>query len=164
MANITRRGFIIAAAVLLAGCGSGSESKESDSVAAVSVADSVSSQADIASQLDFDGTGMTEAGDFTFYITSSGGTSEGGNVPKIVYKPGTMGVGVDVYVEGGDGTVCTVYIDGMKRAMMNAGHEQKVIQFEEQDTTEGLHKVELVSDDGGASIYRVAQYEIVIDN
>ena len=113
---------------------------------------------------DFDGTGLSETGDFTFYITSSGGTSEDGNIPKIVYKPGTMGVGIGVYVEGGDGTVCTVYIDGHKRKMMNAGHAEQFIQFEDDDTESGVHKVELVSDDGGQTVYRTSQYEIVLDN
>ena len=159
MANITRRAFLAATALLLVGCGG---NKESGSVAATSSA--ASDQQETASaQLDFDGTGLTEAGDFEFYISTSGGTSEGGKVPKIVYKPGTMGVGVDVVVQGGDGTVCTVYIDGMKRVMMNAGDAQKIIQFEEADTTEGIHKLELVSDDGGKTVYKVAQYEIVLD-
>ena len=62
-----------------------------------------------------------------------------------------------------DGTICAVYIDGHLRGKLNAGDTQQPFDLEESDMTEGVHKVELVSDsDGGASIYKVAEYEIVL--
>lgn len=168
--QITRRGFLMAGAMLmLSGCGGGNSSaadekaSETDQAAQEQTA-TIEPAAQEPETVDFDGTGMTEAGDFTFYVSSSGGTTEGGNVPQIVHKPGTMGNGIGINVEGGPGTVCTVYIDGHKRKLMNAGHATQFVDFEDSDATEGRHKVELVSnDDNEASIYKFAEYEIVLD-
>lgn len=163
--KFTRRGFLaMGAALVLSACG-GSGSQQSAQTEE-SATEATNEQAQESTQqeevLDFDGTGMQEAGDCEFYISSPGGTSEGGNVPKIVYKPGTIGAGFAVNVFGGDGTVCHVYVDGHERATINAGDVQYSVEFAESDATEGIHKVELVSEDGGATVYKSAQYEITL--
>lgn len=168
--QITRRGFLMAGAMLmLSGCGGNNstaadeKASETDRAAQEQTATSETAVKE-PEAVDFDGTGMTEAGDFTFYVSTPGGTTEDGNVPQVVYKPGTFGVGIAINVENGPGAVCTVYIDGHKRKLMNAGHEIQFVDFEDSDATEGRHKVELVSnDDNGASIYKFAEYEIVLD-
>lgn len=161
----TRREFLAMSTLLvLSGCAGGNSSASSS---AASVAQSVEQDASsvtsaAAETVDFDGAGHAEVGDLTFYLSTAGGTTEGGNVPKIVVKPNTYGTSVDVNVENGDGTICNVYIDGHKRDTLNAGRAQHSIQLEDSDKTEGKHKVELVSaDDDGATIYKVAEYEIV---
>lgn len=167
MKNITRREMLaIGAALALAGCGGNSgedspaEEKPAEGSAEVAEETAVDTPADT---LDFDGTGHEEAGDLTFYLATPGGTTEDGNVPQILVDPDTFGYGVDVCVFDGDGTVCAVYIDGHLRGKLNAGDTQQPFDLEESDMTEGVHKVELVSDsDGGASIYKVAEYEIVL--
>ena len=110
---------------------------------------------------DFDGTGMTEKGDLTFYLSTPGGTSEGGNVPQIVNEDyEVLQIGYEIM--GGDGTVCTVYVDGMEAQKVNAGEVQDVLDLSGDALAEGVHTVELVAEsDGEVTIYKSGQYEIV---
>jgi len=169
--RLTRREFLMAGVSLaLAGCGGGSDDATTDDVE--SVEDAEPEQAsqddvmpDVAEEqeaLDFDGTGLEEVGDFEFFISSSGGTSENGNVPIIAWAPDTYGDLVSVNVYGGDGTVCVVYVDGHERNKLNAGDCNVPVDYDPQDGTEGTHLVELVSySDNGATIYRKASYEVI---
>ena len=65
--------------------------------------------------------------------------------------------------EGMDGSVCTVYVDGVENSTVNAGEmSQNGIVIGESATEPGVHTVELVKMDGDApAIYKVAQYEAV---
>ena len=62
-----------------------------------------------------------------------------------------------------DGSVCTVYVDGVENSTVNAGEmSQNGIVIGEGATEPGVHTVELVKMDGDApAIYKVAQYEAV---
>ena len=166
--KLTRREFLaIGASLALSACG-GSGSDEATDLDEAEVAESDSDaaaeqfDAAVEEAIDFDGSGLEEKGDFDFYISSSGGTSEGGNIPVIAWSPDTYGGLVAVNVYGGDGTVCTIYVDGHERDKLNAGDCSVTVTYDQQDGTEGTHLVELVSaSDNGATIYRKAQYEIV---
>lgn len=100
-----------------------------------------------AAQKDFDGSAYSDTG-------------EGGNVPQIA-SGGTMSI--DVVTEGMDGSVCTVYVDGVENSKVNAGEmSQNGIVIGEGATEPGVHTVELVKMDGDVpAIYKVAQYEAV---
>ena len=65
--------------------------------------------------------------------------------------------------EGMDGSVCTVYVDGVENSKVNAGEmSQNGIVIGEGATEPGVHTVELVKMDGDVpAIYKVAQYEAV---
>ena len=157
----------------LTGCGGGSEPdtatpaeeveevQATEGVATEEVTEDVTEETP-AEEVDFDGTGLEEVGDFEFYIASAGGTSEDGNIPTIVTNPEIYGDIFSVNVFGGDGTVCVVYIDGHERGKVNAGDTSTSITGQPEDRTEGVHLVELVSyGDNGATVYRKAQYEVV---
>lgn len=113
-----------------------------------------------AAQKDFDGSAYSDTGEGTMYLATAGGTSEGGNVPQIA-SGGTMSI--DVVTEGMDGSVCTVYVDGVENSKVNAGEmSQNGIVIGEGATEPGVHTVELVKMDGDVpAIYKVAQYEAV---
>ena len=160
--RMTRRELLaMGMALMLAGCSQKEESQPKPE--ATEPKEQEVAEPDTNESIDFDGSGLDEAGDFDFYIKTAGGTSEDGNVPEVVYKQGTMGTQVGVHVEGGDGTPCSIYVDGHKRGMMNAGHADKFVTLEASDLTEGAHIVEIASEDEGVTIYRKAQYEIVLD-
>ena len=81
-------------------------------------------------------------------------------MPQIA-SGGTMSI--DVVTEGMDGSVCTVYVDGVENSKVNAGEmSQNGIVIGEGATEPGAHTVELVKMDGDVpAIYKVAQYEAV---
>ena len=145
--------FIVLAGVLLAlclcGCSSGDKSSESSNESA-------------AEQVkDFDGTNADDTGEGVMYISTAGGTSEDGNVPEIT-GGGLIQIGVDTVDM--DGSVCTIYVDGMENAKINAGvRSQNTITIEGDAVEPGEHTVELVKlDDAGEPvIYKVAQYKVV---
>ena len=72
-----------------------------------------------------------------------------------------MQIGLDY--DGGDGTVCTVYIDGIENTKLNAAdRSQNSLTLEGDALTAGKHKVEMVAMDGSTpKIYKSAEYEIV---
>ena len=105
----------------LAGCGS--------APAADSTGDKPAEGRVEQGKLDFDGSGMSDTGAGIMYLSTGGGTSEDGNVPEIVADDVTiMQIGVN-YFEG-DGSVATVYVDGMENVRMNAGDVQMTIDLE----------------------------------
>lgn len=70
---------------------------------------------------------------------------------------------IEVDTQGMDGSVCTVYVDGMENTTMNAGAmTQQSITLEGDDLKQGEHTVELVKldDSGKPVIYKVAQYKV----
>lgn len=109
---------------------------------------------------DFDGTGMTETGACTFYLSTPGGTSEGGNVPQIAGGATVMQIGYRI--TDGDGTLCTIYVDGMENKKQNAGDTQGTLDLSGDALSNGIHTVELVADNNGEiTIYKSGQYEVV---
>lgn len=135
-------------ALCLCGCSSGNSSSESSSEPAAE------------QTKDFDGANATDTGDGAMYIATAGGTSEDENVPEIA---GEGTIQISVCTEDMDGSVCTVYVDGMENTTMNAGAmTQQSITLEGDDLKQGEHTVELVKldDSGKPVIYKVAQYKV----
>ena len=95
-------------------------------------------------------------------LRTKAGTTEDGNVPQIVATKTSM-MQISVCYEYGDGTVCTVYVDGMEHMKMNAGQNvDEILTLEGSDLNEGTHTVEVVATEGGPDvIYKEAEYAIV---
>lgn len=108
---------------------------------------------------DFDGSGFSDTGEGTMYLSTAGGTSEGGKIPQIA---SAGAVTIDVVTEGMDGSVCVVYVDGVENSQMNAGERgQSGIVLTGPALEPGVHTVELVKMDGDkVAVYKVAQYEV----
>ena len=149
-------------ALALAGCGGSSQSSSSAAASSGSAsASSVSESSDSAAK-DFDGSSFTDTGAGTMILATAGGTSEGGNVPEIAAKPGSI-MQLEIDTDGMDGSVCTVYVDGMENMTMNAGERtQNTLTIQGQAVEAGLHTVELVKMDGDKpAIYKKAEYKMV---
>lgn len=161
--RLTRREFLaVGATMMLAACGGESEqgaTEKEEAVVEPEETEQAENQEEAAK--DFDGSGLTETGDCTFYLTTPGGTSENGNVPQVVAGDAAfMQIGYEIW--DGDGTVCTIYVDGMEYAKDNAGNVQSSINLQGESLAEGVHTVELVALDGDeVKIYKSGQYEIV---
>ena len=165
--KLTRRAFLAVGATLaLSACGGSGDSSPGE--APEEVTEEPAEEAGTEEQteqeqkpLDFDATGREEVGDLNFFLSTSAGTTENGNIPKVVMDPDTIMYDLVVCAYDGDGTVCNVYYDGYHRARMNAYNNSETIVLEGKDLAEGIHAVALVSDeDNGASILRIAQFEI----
>lgn len=146
---------VLAGALLMVGCSGSGGADGSDQDAKAS-----ESQQQEKSKLDFDGSAFSDTGQGDMFISSAGGTSEGGNVPEIAAGDNSvMQIGVNYF--GGDGSVCTVYVDGMENTTINAGDSQNTITIQGDAVSEGSHTVEVVAMDGDApKIYKKAEYRI----
>ena len=144
---------VLAAALMMMGC---SGSGGSDDAAQEPQQQDAHEQV----QLDFDGSAFSDTGQGDMFISSAGGTSEGGNVPEIAAGDNSvMQIGVNYF--GGDGSVCTVYVDGMENTTINAGDSQNTITIQGDAVSKGSHTVEVVAMDGDApKIYKKAEYRI----
>lgn len=150
--------LVVAALLALAGCGS--QESASQSVSGSSASSGTASES--SKQVDFDGSGYSDAGAGTMVLATAGGTSEGGAVPEIpAVTNGGSQLGLDL--EGGDGSVCTLYVDGVENAKMNFGERsQATFTVEGEQLHEGVHTVELVKMDGDEpAIYKKAEYRCV---
>ena len=153
-------------ALALAGCG-GSASSSAASSASASSASSEASASSVAASssaaADFDGSGFSDTGAGTMTLVTAGGTSEGGNVPQVAASKTTTMMQIELDYDGGDGSVCTVYIDGTELEKMNAAdRSQHTITLQGDALAAGKHKVEVVAMDGDTpKIYKSAEYEIV---
>ena len=153
----------LCALVLAAGltaCGSSSSSPAS--AASSSAANSTGSQSASVAK-DFDGSSYADTGAGTMTLRTSGGTSENGSIPQVAAKENTSMMQIELDYDGGDGTVCTIYIDGMELEKANASERsQKSINLQGAALDSGVHTVEMVAMDGNnVKIYKKAQYEIV---
>lgn len=113
-------------------------------------------------QVDFDGSAYADTGAGVMYLRTAGGTSEDGNVPEIAVQKDTMMMQIELDTEGMDGSVCTVYIDGMENTTINAGElTQQAITLQGDALKSGSHTVELVKMDGDVpAIYKKAEYKV----
>jgi len=148
----------------IAGCGStpATSASQSGGSSASAAAAASSAPAETSQAKDFDGSKFSDAGEGTMILRTAGGTSEGGNIPEIVARPGSiMQLGLDT--EGMDGSVCVVYVDGIENMKVNASERsQGTLTIQGSAVEAGLHTVELVKMDGDkAVIYKKAQYKMV---
>ena len=143
-------------ALSLAGCASGDTGSSSTSAASSAAQEQTQEAAK-----DFDGSSYTDTGAGEMYLSTAGGTSQDGNVPEIAASPDTvMQIGLN-YVDG-DGSVCTVYVDGMENTSFNAGTTQQSITIMGDAVAEGEHLVEVVAMNGDEpAIYKSAKYAVV---
>ena len=97
------------------------------------------------------------------FLYTPGGTSENGNVPQVAIKKGTTLTQIDINYRDGDGSVCTVYVDGIENTKMNASKFiQSTLTLQGSDLDDGVHTVEMVAMDGDTpTICRKELYEVV---
>ena len=112
--------------------------------------------------MDFDGSAFTDTGEGVMYLRTAGGTSENGNVPEIAAKSTSI-VQIELDTDNMDGSVCTVYVDGMENTKLNAGERtQNTLTIQGDAVAAGTHTVELVKMDGDKpAIYKKAEYKVV---
>lgn len=142
-------------AATLAGCSGGEQQKAPD-------AGSEQPAQEQKAAKDFDGSAYSDTGAGVMYLRTAGGTSEDGNVPEIAVQKDTQLMQIELDTEGMDGSVCTVYIDGVENTTMNAGERtQQSIALQGDALKAGEHTVELVKMDGDApAIYKKAEYKV----
>lgn len=159
---ITLAALATVLAFALAGCG-GSSQPSASSVSASSGAASSTSTSSVAAVEKFDGSAFEDTGAGTMFLYTPGGTSENGNVPQVAIKKGTTLTQIDINYRDGDGSVCTVYVDGIENTKMNASQFiQSTFTLQGSALDDGIHTVEMVAMDGDTpTIYKKAQYEIV---
>jgi len=113
----------------------------------------------------FDGSAYSDTGDGVFMLVGSSiGNTADGNLIRIEAAPNLEQVGISVEYSGGDGSLGTVYVDGVEHMKMNAYAEstQDELHFGGDELAPGIHTVEFVVMDGDApTVYKKAQYEIV---
>ena len=96
------------------------------------------------------------------YLKTAGGTTEDGNVPEIAVKPNSV-IQIELDTKGMDGSVCTIYVDGIENSKVNAGERtQNALTIQGDAIAAGTHTVELVKMDGDKpTIYKKAEYTVV---
>ena len=113
----------------------------------------------------FDGSAYSNTGDGVFMLVGSSiGNTADGNVIRIEAAPNLEQVMISVEYSGGDGSLGTVYVDGVEHMKMNAYAEstQDELHFGGDEMAPGIHTVEFVVMDGDTpTVYKRAQYEIV---
>lgn len=154
--------FAAIMALVLVGCGGSSSS--ASAAASSSASSDASSSVSSASAVDkFDGSAFADTGAGTMFLYTAGGSSEDGKVPQVAIKKGTTLTQIDINYRDGDGSVCTVYVDGAENTKMNASqYMQSTLTLQGDELADGVHTVEMVAMDGDEpAIYKKAQYEIV---
>ena len=150
--------LMVVALMALVGCGSAPQKEQ-----APRAGEEKSYTANMTvGEKEFDGSAFEDTGQGTMVLRTAGGTSEGGNVPEIpAMANGSVSLGLDL--EGGDGSVCTLYVDGVSNDKFNFG-ERSTVSFRivAEQIHEGTHTVELVKMDGDEpAIYKKAEYRCV---
>lgn len=114
------------------------------------------------SKKDFDGSAFSDTGDGVFYISTPDGTSENGNVPKLIVEKDTALMQIGCGTDGMEYAECAVYVDGMESdSLVVSDMMQSSINLQGDALKEGVHTVELVKMEGDAPvIYKIAKYEV----
>lgn len=152
------------------GCGSKNETQSKDNSTSAQTnqvaSESKESEPEEESNKDFDGSGMSEIGNGTFYISTPGGTSEDGNVPVFLDAERTMMTEVGYSAREMDGTHLTYfYIDGMENDKDQISDTDGSLIINGDMLSEGTHTVEAVQYDtdeptGNVITYKSATYEV----
>ena len=113
----------------------------------------------------FDGSACSDTGDGVFILIygPKGDTADGSAI-QIDSLPNLAEVGISVEYSGGDGSLGTVYVDGVEKFKMNASANstQDMLILDGDALTPGIHTVEFVVMDGDTpTVYKKAQYEMV---
>ena len=151
-------------ALALAGCGGSSASSASASASSSAASSEAASSTSSAAADKFEGSAFADTGDGEMVLYTAGGTSENGNVPQVALDKNVTIAQIEVDYANGDGSVVTVYVDGIENTKMNAGEYlvQNTITLQGEALDEGVHTVEVVAMDGDTpTIYKKAQFEIV---
>ena len=113
---------------------------------------------------DFDGSKYEETGDCSLWLVIKSGDNRDGSVLQIATTKNNTFMQIDAAFEGGDGSVATIYIDGMESRKVNVSNDEdrEIIDLQDRALNSGVHDVELVQMDGDTpTIYKKTQYEIV---
>ena len=115
------------------------------------------------SKKDFDGSNYTDTGKGELYFVTPDGTSENGNVPKLITKENPLLYSIGCETNGMEYTKCVVYVDGMKNGEIVASDmSYSTICLTDDELSEGVHTVEVVATDGETvTVYKTGQYEVV---
>lgn len=127
--------------------------------AAISWADAGKESTDAATHGDIPD---SEIGECRFWVSSAGGTTEGGNVPQVSTHGAAM-LQLGVNAADGDGSICTILYDGVEvDTIQFTAMTQGSIDLAGDQLAEGTHIVELVRFDGDVcDVHKVATIELV---
>lgn len=107
-----------------------------------------------------------DCGNGSIVLSTSGGTSENGNVPVVYVSPDDtlLQIGLDSYEFDGS-KLSFIYIDGMLVSKEQLSESQTTLDLSDQALTSGTHKVEVLQYDGDSPessyvTYKTASYEI----
>lgn len=109
---------------------------------------------------------LSEKGKGTFYLSTSGGTSENGNIPVIYSKNSNSLIQIGCNTRGFDGTkISFIYVDGVLNSKDQLADTQTSINISKSQLEIGTHKVDVVQYDnndeaGNVITYKTASYEV----
>lgn len=117
---------------------------------------------------DFDGSAYSEMGEGTFYLSAASGTTENGEVIKVLAEKDTILMQIGAEAWDFDGSyISYFYVDGIyyDKEYISVGM-QTSITLEKDMLSPGVHTVELVQfendDENGTVVtYKSGQYEII---
>lgn len=158
--------FVAMFALCLTACGGSNSAKSASSTSEQSsTTESASSSVSTSAVEKFDGSSFSDTGAGGMALYGPGGNTEDGSILQVAVKKNTLSTQLGIDYFDGDGSVCTVYIDGIENMKMNAAQyrEQSSLNISDESLQPGIHTVEFVCMDGDTpKIYKKAQYEIVI--
>lgn len=127
---------------------------------------SISEENEKDTRKDFDGSDFSDMGSGTFFISTSSGTSEDGNIPVFLKDAGILMTEVGYSARGMDGSHLTFfYIDGMENDKDQISDTDGSLIINGDMLSEGTHTVEAVQYDideptGNVITYKSATYEV----
>lgn len=112
----------------------------------------------------FDGSKLEEVGEGSVVVSTSGGTTDAGNVPRFSAGNATM-MQIGINVEDVEPGSYASYVDGLANTVIEfksgVSMVQTVLTLMGDSLTPGIHTVELVrTDEDNVIFYRRAQYEV----
>lgn len=111
----------------------------------------------------FDGSGYSETGAGAVTLHTAAASGKEGSVLTVEVGERELYRSIGIDYLGGDGAMCSVYVDGSKATMMSAGEDvTSVLPLSGSMLDPGVHTVEVVALEGdAATVYKSAQYEVV---